>query len=114
MSQRIIDIDQTVAAASEITAEASLTSFANTSLPEQTTKSVSRQVTVTTSTDVDVHLEARLAEDLTWTSIDSQTGLADGASILDTIGTDRITSIRLRIVNNDGTNDAGIRAVVRA
>lgn len=108
MSRRIIDIDQTVATSSEITAEASLSGFA------YNTKTVSRQVSVATSTDVAVYLEARLAEDLAWTPIDSRTALSNGTSILDTIDTDRITAIRLRIVNNDGMNAAGIRAVVRA
>lgn len=112
MTRRLIDIDQTVAASSEITAEASLSSFANTSMPEQITDSVTRQATVTTSTDVDVHLEARLDDDLSWAPIDSQTGLDDGTSILDTIETERVSEIQLRVVNNDGTNSAGIRAVV--
>lgn len=65
------------------------------------------------TTDIDVHFEARLATDLGWADwIPARTGRSNGYSELRGVDVEDITDIRVRVVNQDGSNGADVRAVV--
>jgi hypothetical protein len=68
------------------------------------------------STSADVFVETRGAEDMDWADYLSPTTGADpSAGYVDVTGIDLedVPELRLRIVNQDGTNTADVRAVVR-
>lgn len=65
------------------------------------------------TTDIDIHFEARLADDLGWRDwITARTGESNGYSELRGVDVEDITHIRVRVVNQDGANGADVRAVV--
>lgn len=65
------------------------------------------------TTDLDVHLETRLADDLGWQDwVDPRLTLANGDSEVFGVDIENVAQLRARAVNNDGTNGADVRVVV--
>lgn len=67
------------------------------------------------STDADVHFDARLAGDANWVTDYFRSALTGKAADFDTIlqmDTEDIHEIRIRIVNQDGSNGADTRVIV--
>jgi hypothetical protein len=65
------------------------------------------------TTATDVHLEARLADDADWEDwIAAKTGLTSGDSGIQSIDLDSISEIRVRAVNQDGSNTGSVRLIV--
>lgn len=99
----ILDLDRTIAAGGN-----------ETETTEVATDRAAVQIEVSGgATDVDVHIETRLADDAAWSDwISPRTGLADGAS--ETLGVDTggVGELRVRVVNNDGAADATARVVI--
>lgn len=67
------------------------------------------------TTDTDVHIEATLADDVGYRDwISPRTTLAGGDGELVGIDTESVRQLRVRVVNNDGTNDGTVRVVVES
>lgn len=103
MPGTLLDFDRTVAAGTTETSEFLVGS-----------DTVALQIEVTgATTDLDVRIEATLADDTGWDDwINPRTGLAGGDSELVGLDVASVRQIRVRAVNNDGTNDGDVRAVV--
>lgn len=104
---RIIDIDTTLDASGGANYAVSQTSPVN-------TDSAALHIEIGgATTAADIHVEARLASDLGWVDwIVPETGVANGYADISGLDIGDLTNIRVRIVNQDGTNTADVRAVV--
>jgi hypothetical protein len=65
------------------------------------------------TTNVDIHVESRLAADMGWVDVVSPaTEVATGFADLQSINISNLSYLRVRVVNNDDTNAGHVRAVV--
>lgn len=63
------------------------------------------------STNVDFYLEARLDDSLSWADwIKPYSAVGNGSVKMDPIDLESIDEVRIRIVNQDGSNQADVRA----
>lgn len=65
------------------------------------------------TTDLDVRIETRLADDLGWQDwADARLALANGDAEVFGVDIKNVSQLRARAVNNDGSNGADVRVVV--
>lgn len=65
------------------------------------------------TTDADIFVEGRLDLDIGWSTLKSAATVANGYSNIWTLDVSDLYELRIRVVNNDGTNGAEVTAVVR-
>lgn len=67
------------------------------------------------TTDVTIHLDARLGDDLAWVTdyITAEANQSNGYRNIRQIDLGDINQVRVRCVNNDANNTATVKAVVR-
>lgn len=68
------------------------------------------------TTSADVHIDARLADDADWIAdyFGTATGVANGYADLFDIDAEDVLEVRVRVINQDGTNGGSARAILRA
>jgi len=65
------------------------------------------------TTNVDIYVEGRTSPDIGYENVITSTNVSNGYSDLQTgIDLSGLYDVRLRVVNQDGTNDGSVRAVL--